>query len=133
MPHTVIIDIDGLHNSVAIDRVILQQGIRLIVLDVSRRNWDSQSSPKHGTMLEKYHAEVPFMKKKTATENHLSSPTAQEDAERMRNREQRTSVGGEERGRPTEYVVNRVIDRIVHGQRTLFRLQSYGFGLNDGA
>lgn len=81
-PHTVTINIYGLHNIVAIDRVALSQAALEINQDASGQNCDEQFPTEYKTMPKEPQAVEPFVEKRAnaTPENGGSSPSAPEDA-----------------------------------------------------
>lgn len=97
-PHTVPIDIDRLHDSVAIDRVTLPQTAEEVSHDANRRSCDSRSPSKHRTTLKKPHTRDLVMREKTklAPKDDGLSPTVHGEAVRTELNNRYTPTGVEE-------------------------------------
>lgn len=111
-PHTETINIDGLHNIVAIDRVTLSQAAQEINRDASERNCENQFSPNHGIILGKPLIVEAVLEKNvyTAPKDDGLSQKTQEDTVRPELQEQRTPTSKEKQKQSTEYFVDRVVD-----------------------
>lgn len=123
MSYTVTIDISGLHNTVAIDKITLSQAVREINQDASRRSCKNQFSTEHIGTPKKLQATEIFREEmvRTAPENYgrsLTAPRVTVCAERCG----RCAPTGKGRRRPTEYVVNRVIGNMTDGRCMLHRV-----------
>lgn len=110
----------------------LSQEIQQVNYNASERNCDTQPSLKHGKTLTKPHAAESVREKmaRIAPKDDGLLPSAQEDAVRTELCEQSTPTGREEKS-PMEYVLDRVIDNRVDGQRLHYCVRWFGYGPSD--
>lgn len=131
--HTVIIDINGLHSFVAVDRVTLTQAAYRVSPYWTEQNWEKQRTIKQGTAPRSSQGAKPSTGKEAQTtlKEDGTSATATENMMSAEQHGWNTRTMKDSQKLPTEHAVNWIKDSWIKCQRTPYRVCWYRYDTND--